>query len=452
MSAKRAREESTYALMDACYSGDPHAVISLLQDGAYTYALERDGKTILMIACYNSLHGDVIMAYILPIYGGFLIHSADRLGNMALTHAVATSNTSCVEQLIRAGANVNARNNNGSNALHTCCRQIDSRSAIIASMLISSGIDIEAQTTFQLTPLHIAIRYNSLDVVDVLLYAGANINAVDCDGSTCLMMAVQNRTHGKLIFDRLVAAGANVNAKRKDGITALHYAQLSNGEMLQWLSKYYVVNHLLGYTQPQPSCPDIIGVMHESQRYGAVYNNSCLSKAIISREYTNVNWALSRATSLPCFDGSQQDLFVAMSTCADTPTWKMVALRWPAQHPTTGSTLLHIAVSSGNLDAVKELTTHNINPLIPNVDGKLAIDLTKDTTILAVLREFMKWKPKRNVTQWYGPYFTNRARAFVLVCQRWRRNGVRFVQKDIVEYILQLVAAVEYTWVKKLQV
>jgi hypothetical protein len=58
-----------------------------------------------------------------------------------------------------------------------------------------------------------------LDVVDILLQVGANVNATDNDGFAALMFA---SAKGHLnVVDRLLAAGAGVNVASNNGTTAL---------------------------------------------------------------------------------------------------------------------------------------------------------------------------------------------------------------------------------------
>ena len=72
-------------------------------------------------------------------------------------------------------------------------------------------------------------------MISVLLGVGADVNATADDGGTALMAAV-NRGHGDVV-DLLLDAGANVNAvKSTTGMTALMYgAQSGNAEVVKAL-------------------------------------------------------------------------------------------------------------------------------------------------------------------------------------------------------------------------
>lgn len=77
----------------------------------------------------------------------------------------------------------------------------------------------------------------SKDVADVLIKAGADVNAKDTNGSTALMVIAQN-TKGdyhkryerlKDVAELLIKAGADVNAKADDGRSALSIAKSLSG-------------------------------------------------------------------------------------------------------------------------------------------------------------------------------------------------------------------------------
>jgi len=88
------------------------------------------------------------------------------------------------------------------------------------------------------TPLHAAIRGESLKELDHLIRQGANLNAVDEDGLTPLMCACSwGGVMGMKIAIRLINAGADVNFVRVDDeMTALCFAACdSRPEVVQSL-------------------------------------------------------------------------------------------------------------------------------------------------------------------------------------------------------------------------
>lgn len=76
---------------------------------------------------------------------------------------------------------------------------------------------------FQRTPLHFAARQNRPDILTWLLDHGANIEAMDIDGSRPLHVAAMNGSHEALAV--LLDRGAAVDPQRQDGKTPLLMAQ-----------------------------------------------------------------------------------------------------------------------------------------------------------------------------------------------------------------------------------
>ncbi|MBT3272551.1 MAG: hypothetical protein HN368_05310 [Spirochaetales bacterium] len=88
------------------------------------------------------------------------------------------------------------------------------------SAAVKKGADLDARTKRdQLTPLMVAARYNSAEVVNILIEAGAEINAVDNVENSALRYAISYNAADAV--RGLADAGADVNAVAKLGITPL---------------------------------------------------------------------------------------------------------------------------------------------------------------------------------------------------------------------------------------
>ena len=136
-----------------------------------------------------------------------------------LAYALSTdTNENIVELLIKAGADVNAKDDYpfGCTALMYV---INNDQKDIAELLIKAGADVNAKTHDGWTALMGAAGCNGKDVAESLIKAGADVNAKTHDGWTALMMAA--RCDGKDVAELLIKAGADVNAKTHDGWTAL---------------------------------------------------------------------------------------------------------------------------------------------------------------------------------------------------------------------------------------
>ncbi len=87
--------------------------------------------------------------------------------------------------------------------------------AIIASLLIQSGADVNARDRGEYTPLHWAAFFGHTTVASLLLKNGASINALQNTRSTPLMLAVLRNHLGMVTL--LVNQGANKNLASQDG-------------------------------------------------------------------------------------------------------------------------------------------------------------------------------------------------------------------------------------------
>ena len=96
-----------------------------------------------------------------------------------------------VQDLINAGADVNARNNQGITVLMFAAWD---GSAEVVELLINAGADINARDDDDMTVLMFAAWSSSAEVVELLINAGADINAKDDEDWTPLIFAADDNT------------------------------------------------------------------------------------------------------------------------------------------------------------------------------------------------------------------------------------------------------------------
>lgn len=142
------------------------------------------------------------------------------------------------DDLLAAGADVNARDTDGKTAL---IRSAEKGSASHVNALIAARADVNAKSNHGRTALMGAALKGDSECVKALIAAGADVNAKDCHpagpdvplkvnyGRTALMAAA-SALHADCI-KALIAAGANVNAKDGDGTTALIKAAFETGSL-----------------------------------------------------------------------------------------------------------------------------------------------------------------------------------------------------------------------------
>lgn len=129
-----------------------------------------------------------------------LVGRKNECGETLLFMAIDAENSDACKALIKAGADVNAKNDEGKTPLMRV------QSAALCKILIKAGANVNATTTSGMTPLMMA---QSAAVCKALIKAGADINAKDADGWTALMY---NGYKTAEACQALIDAGADVNA------------------------------------------------------------------------------------------------------------------------------------------------------------------------------------------------------------------------------------------------
>lgn len=105
---------------------------------------------------------------------------------------------------------------------------IENHNLEIVNLLLSAGANVNAASNYGRTPIMYLNEGATVEFVRALLLAGANVNAHDERGESVLMAAVSSC---KLeVLKELVAAGARMDAKDTDGNTILIFAAANADE------------------------------------------------------------------------------------------------------------------------------------------------------------------------------------------------------------------------------
>jgi uncharacterized protein len=144
---------------------------------------------------------------------------------LPLIDAVKSGNREAVRALLKQpAAAFKAVEGDGTTALHWAVRADD---LDMVRLLLTAGADVTAATREGVTPLSLAAVNGSARMTDVLLEAGANANAVMPEGETILMTAA--RTGRPEVIESLLHHGADINARENwFGETPLIWAAAEN--------------------------------------------------------------------------------------------------------------------------------------------------------------------------------------------------------------------------------
>jgi len=160
------------------------------------------------------------------IKAGADVNARDNDGWTALKFAAwRADDPGIVSALTKAGADVNAKNNNGVTALMNAAAVNENPGVV--SALMNAGADVNARDNDGETAVMAAGRGGTPEVVSLLIQAGADVNAKDNYGVTALMNAAQFNKNPEVV-SVLIKAGADVNAKNNGGETALDLARAEN--------------------------------------------------------------------------------------------------------------------------------------------------------------------------------------------------------------------------------
>ncbi len=152
----------------------------------------------------------------------------------SLASLIEEGNRKAALDQIRAGADVNAAQPDGTRPIQWAVYRVDYE---LLDALIAKKAKVDVANEFGSTPLGEAAKLADARMVRTLLDAGAQVDKPNQDGETALMLAIKT---GELpVVEMLINAGANVNAKETfHNQTALMWAAdapKSAGEIVKLL-------------------------------------------------------------------------------------------------------------------------------------------------------------------------------------------------------------------------
>ncbi len=173
---------------------------------------------------------------------------------MLLYRAIMTNDITTTDSLTSAdGFDVNEVFQQGVPLLHLACME---GKLEIAEMLVSKGADVELKDIMGNTPAKAAILRGNPNLLEFLINKGISINTVDDDGKNLLLYLLKyGQKNQNKLSEILINNGIKLNIADKSGKTALVYAienrsedvalnLINNGAELNWFDEKTGMNLL----------------------------------------------------------------------------------------------------------------------------------------------------------------------------------------------------------------
>ena len=205
------------ALHFAVQEGHADVVQVLIDAGADMEAKNSAGCSALLLAGF---HGKLDVIKVL-IKAGACVCVTENNGDTCLMLASLYRHTETVRTLLcMPEVDVNHAKYNGSTSLHYAVLK---KHTDVVQVLIAAGADVDANNSLGSTPLHCACEVGELDIVQMLLEAGAGVSLVDDKTNTCLIIAAY-AGHTETVRYLVGLKDVDVNYRGMTNFTALHVA------------------------------------------------------------------------------------------------------------------------------------------------------------------------------------------------------------------------------------
>ena len=385
-----ASNDNETALMKACHEGNLDVMNVLLNAGANTHISDDDGDNWLHHAACGDCSKEVLQTI---LDHGADVNTTNENNTTSLMYACHKGSTDVINVLLNAGADHRISNANGYTWLHYA--SVGDCSKEVLHAILNYGADINAASKNNETALMKACERGNIDVMNVLLNAGANPHISDDDGDNWLHYAAYGDC-SKVVLETIIDHGVDVNAVNKYNQTALLIACKKCNED--------AINVLLN-VGADPTIGDIDGNTCLYEAIGQGCTKEVIEEIINHGADVNVK---SKANITPlmkaCHKGNMNVINILLNASADPNitdangcTWLHAAVCWNCRkealqaiigHGTDVNamnkqkqTALALACENGNVDDVKLLLNARADPNIADVNGNTLLHNAVRNTI-----------------------------------------------------------------------
>ncbi len=326
-------------------------------------------------------------------------------GSTPLHMAALWGTLASAGELVKRGADLNARDARGFTPLHAALKnptgRFSRRAVNMTTFLLSKGADPNIATPSGDAPLHLAARAGDAELVTALLDKGAKINARGVGGETALLI-LTNKSTNSALYKTLLDRKADVNARSAGAVGEVYAAGFGGG--YQTSSIRYFPGAGTGQGTPLHRAvlarrADLVSLLLErganiealdaegksslalavtASGYGGQTEGSEEIFTLLLAKGANPNAKIERGDLLSfAVERGNADLVRALLSS------KKVALK----SPTRRAPLLFMAISNGRIEVVRALLDAGADPTETDQNGRTPLQAAYSDEIKKLLNE-----------------------------------------------------------------